>query len=444
MVYYHCIISELDCFTCVYRCARRMKSKNVLQERKEDDCVKMSFHTIDRYVLNNSVLYYNIMPVINTSILNINNSEISAAVVGDQNNYTVKNNFIIINVQQLNININNSENNGNNEQMIFKCNDIDVAEDKFNSRVFIMDLERIYWDKWRVYVKKKLSDRASRCGKVDTFLLKIQEKLNADKLMRAKIHKSSNSIVPKQIKTVYDRQEAKIENQKKILEKQQKEIEHLKLQQLKLESEKAMLENQKILNQTYNKSEKILKINKHIPRNSCTIKASSSAILNRMEIRALDRQAKWQAIKERRRMMEQEEQRKKQELEEKCIKEQMELKRKQLFEARENLRLKRIEEEKRKVEREIWKDKVKIADEFHRRLLLKKTLESFQLNLKNLRLQLQNASNYYDKKIVQNYFIKWRFFTNNNSNENILIAEKFYKHKLMKKVFFGFSKVPIL
>lgn len=407
----------------------------------------------DRYVLNSGVLCYNnVTPVVNTTgISNRKNSEISAATTGDRNDFIVKNNFTIqnnitiINVQQLNINIDNSNpTNGHNAQTIFKCGDDDgigVAEEKFDSRLSVVDLERIYWDKWRDYARKKVSERAGRSGKVDTFLLKIQAKLNEDKLKSAKIHKSSNGIVPKQIKTVYDRQQIKIENQKKMLEKQQKEIERLKLQQLKLESEKAMLENRKMSVQTYNKSEKILKTNNQVPRNSCVVRASPSAILNRMEIRALDRQAKWEAIKERRRMMEQEEQRKKQELEEKCLKEQMELKRKQLFEARENLKLKRIEEEKRNVEREIWRENVKIADEFHRRLLLKSALEAFQLNLKNLRTRLQNASNYYDKKIVEICFSKWRFFANNNSNEKIHFAEQFYKRKLMKKAFFGFLKV---
>ncbi|VVC37703.1 Sfi1 spindle body [Cinara cedri] len=430
------VISDLK------KCTRGKKSTNyVREEMKEDNCVKMPLHAINRYVLNSNVFYYNTMPINNTSMLSIKNSENDAAVVAsDQNNCIIKNNFTIINVRQLNININNSIIKNNNEQTIFNFEDIGVEEDKFNSEILIMDLEKIYWDKWRDYVKKKISDRASRCSKVDTFLLKIQDKLNLDSKKSSKIMKSSNNLAPKQIKTVCDRQQVKIENQKKMLEKQQKEIERLKLQQLKLESEKALLENQKMLVQTYDKSEKRLKINKYVPRNNCVVKASPSDILNRMEIRALDRQAKWEAIKERRRMMEQEELRKKQELKEKCLKEQMELKRKQLFEARENLRMKRIEEEKRKVEKEIWRENVKIADEFYRKLLLKRVLEAFKLNLMNLRTRIQEASHYYDTKIVETCFSKWRFFVNNNSNEKVLFAEQFYKRKLIKKAFLSFLK----
>lgn len=399
---------------------------------------------IDQYVrvVNNINMLYcnNIAPTMNANILNVN-SGISGDVGGENSyNVIVENNLTVIHVHQLNTSVGT---NNVDYDMLFEYGNVGRAKEKNDSQVLIMDLERIYWDKWRDYVNKKMSSKTDRSEKIDTFLSKIQEKLKANQLKSDKMHKVSKRIVPKEIKTVYDRQQIKIENQKKLLDKQQKEIERLKLQQLKLESEKALLENQKMFNQTYNKSGKSIQI-KNVPQKSVVIKASPSDILNRMEIRALDRQAKWEAIKERRRKMELEEQRKKQELEEKCLKEQMEQKRKQLFEARENLRLKRIEECKQQMEREILLENIKIADDFYQRLILKKGLEGFKINLNNVRLQMKQASNYFNMKILGTCFNKWRFFVNNNLNEKIFLAEQFYKKKLMKSIFFRFFQVCII
>lgn len=393
---------------------------------------------IDQYVRKKNACRGNIIPKINC-FLNINSEIRSAVDGGNKFNIVVENNLTIINVQKLNININNNSNTGHP----MYNDDVDGTgnNNNRNSGVFIMDLERLYWDKWIDYVKKIKSKRKNRCEKIDNFLLKIQEKLQADQQKSSKIQNKSSRIVPKPMKTNYDRQQAKIDSQKKLLEKQQKEIERLKIQQLKLESEKAVLENQKLLNQTFDGSEKRLKIKHSPPKSTVALKASASDILKRMEIRALDRQAKWEAIKERRRKMEQEEQNKKQQLEEKCLKEQMELKRKQLFEARENFKLKKNEECKRKMEREMLRENIKIADIFYQKYLLRRGLEAFMSNLMNARAQMREASFYYDKKILEMCFSKWRFFVNKNSNEKILLAEQFYNQKLLKTTFLGFYKV---
>lgn len=412
---------------------------------KEGNNVKMpTLCIIDQYnnILNNSMFRCNTTEYHNTvpNVLNMNSEN---SLINDNNkfNVIVENNLTIINVQQLNINIHS--NNNDEHTMIFGYENIDKAEEKSNSEpeVFIIDLERIYWDKWRDYVMTKRSRRTNRFKKIDSFLLKIEKKINEDKLKSTKMSKSLKSMVPKEVKTAYDRQNAKIENQKKLLETQKKEIDRLKLQQLKLETEKAMLENQKLLVQTYDRSEKMLKIKTVPPAKCSTVKASKSDILTRMEIRALDRQAKWEAIKERRRKLEHEEQRKKQELEEKRLKEQMEQKRRRLFEARENLRLKRMKECEQKMEREILRQNVKIADDFHQRLLIKNGFEAFKVNLNNGRLLMEKASNYYEKKVLGICFSKWRFFANNNLNEKIFFAEQFYKRKLMKTTLLNFFKV---
>lgn len=391
--------------------------------------------TIDQCVLNNSMFRCN-----TPNVLTINSE--NSTTVDDKNRYNVivENNLTIINIQHLNINIQNYNNDEHNI-MQFGYDSVGKEEEKSSSEVIIMDLERIYWDKWRDHVRKKVSFRTNRLEKIDSFLLKIQEKLNVDKPKCSKMHKSSKNIESKEVKTVYDRQNDKIKNQKQLLEIQKKEIDRLKLQQLKLETEKAMLENQKMLDQTYDKSEKRLKVKTGPPAKCSIIKASKSDILNRMEIRALDRQVKWEAIKERRRKIEQEKQKKKQELEEKCLKEQMEQKRKKLLEARENFKLKRIEECKQKMERDILIQNVKIADDFHQRLLIKNGFEAFKLNLKNEKLLMEKASTYYEKKILGSCFSKWRFFTNNNLNEKIFLAEQFYKRKLIQTTFLSFLKV---
>lgn len=422
-----------------YRFTRKRKSKSVLVKDEKDgiNSVKSSVTTC---AMNNNAFYPS-----TPNIFNVNPSPFDdiSAVDGDNRfDVIVENNVTVINVQQLNINI--------NKHATFEYDDADynrTAGGKKNDpprAVFVMDLEKIYWDKWRDYVARKISGRKNRCEKIDSFLMKIQEKLNADQMKRSKTSNHRGAVPPKQAKTaVYDRQQAKIENQKKLLEKQRDEINRLKLKQLKLESEKAMIENQAIFDRTYRKSEKMSKIKNNPHSNSAlAVKtASPSDILNRMEIRALDRQAKWEAIKKRRREMELENQRKKHELEQRCLKERMEQKRKELFAARENLRLKRIEECKEQMERDILRQNIKIADDFYRKLLMRKALEAFKINLKNRRLSMEKASDYCNKKIREVCFGQWRFFVNNNSNKRLFMAEQFYKQKLMKTAFLGFSKV---
>jgi hypothetical protein len=72
---------------------------------------------------------------------------------------------------------------------------------------------------------------------------------------------------------------------------------------------------------------------------------------------------------------------------------------------------------------------------------LKKGLEAFIENLMNVRTQIREASYFYDKKMLEICFNKWRFFVNNNSNEKIFLADQFYKQKLMKTMFLAFFKV---
>jgi len=319
-------------------------------------------------------------------------------------------------------------------------------------------LQRIYWDRWRDYAAKSKASRghAGTNDKVDMFLSKIQEKLDIDDNRRRKNKTPGNNnnrqtnvwnhaAPTKRSVSNGDRQQAKIDEQKKLLDKQRKEIERLRLQQLKLESEKALLENQRLLQDLHTSgSEKRLKTRKVPTVQQSTAVASPSDILSRMELRALERRAKWEAIKERRRKAEQEELRKKQELEEKCMRERMEQKRERLFEARENLRLRAIKESNRKAEREVQRENVRIADNLYRKLLMRRGLEAFSENLNCARWRAKEASDHYDRQLVSTCFSKWRFYVNNSLNEKILLAKQFYKRKLLKTTFFGFYEVHII
>ncbi|XP_022179907.1 coiled-coil domain-containing protein 191 isoform X2 [Myzus persicae] len=394
----------------------------------------------------------------------------------------VVNNFTVINVRQLNVNIVNNHVNyyknddrGVEPATIFEYNSDDDKPDRTSTGRSRRDkaaaagdksgpeasaprlLQRIYWDRWRDVAAKSKASSGRAAGtddKVDRFLSKIQEKLDIDDNGRRKNKspgnnsngQSWNRAVPKK-RTVSsgDRQQAKIDEQKKLLDKQRKEIESLRLQQLKLESEKALLENQRILQNLHaGGSERRLK-----PKNAPAVQqlqgtataASPSDILNRMELRALERRAKWEAIKERRRKAEQEEFRKKLELEEKCTRERMEQKRERLLVARENLRLRAIEESRRKAEREAQRENVRIADDLYRKLLMRRGLEAFSANLNCARWRAEEASDHYDRRLVGTCFSKWRFYVNNSLNEKILLAEQFYKRKLLKTTFLGFYEI---
>lgn len=392
------------------------------------------------------------------SVLNICHNSSADAGIG-----AVVNNFTVINVQQLNVNIVNKninyyDNHGCEPATISEYLDDDEKNDRTTTGCCRRDmatrlLQKTYWDRWRDYAAKSKASRA-RGGtndKVDMFLSKIQERLDDDNRRRKnKTPGDSNKqtcalnycTAPTKRTGNIDRQQAKIDDQKKLLEKQRKEIERLRLQQLKLESEKALLENQRLLQDLHTGgSERRAKIRIAPLVQQQSTAASPSDILNRMEVRALERRAKWEAIKERRRKAEQEEMRKKRELEEKCMRERMEQKRERLLEARENLRLRTIEECRRKAERLMLMENVRIADDLYRKLLIRRGLEAFRVNLNGAKWRAEEASNHYDKQIVSTCFNKWRFYINNSLNEKILSAEQFYKRKLMKTTFLGFYEV---
>ncbi|KAL5241668.1 hypothetical protein ACI65C_009078 [Semiaphis heraclei] len=423
---------------------------------------------------------------------NCHNSTLSDARIDE-----VVNNFTVINVRQLNVNIVNNhinycfKNDYNNycdvePAKIYEYNSDDDKEGRTTTSAGRRDIAvvekngpetsappclqrtRVYWDRWRDFAAKSKASRG-RGGtndKVDRFLSKIQERLDiVDDNRRRKNKTLGNNnnnnnnnnnrqtcewnrtdLTKRTDSNNVDRKQAKIDEQKKLLDKQRKEIEQLRLQQLKLESEKALLENQRLLQDLHSGGPEMRRMK---TKNATTTvqqlrsvaAASPSDILNRMELRALERRAKWEAIKERRRKAEQEEFRKKRELEEKCTRERMEQKRERLLEARENLRLRAIEESRRKAEREVQRENVRIADDLYRKLLMRRGLEAFKANLNCARWRAEEASGHYDRQLVGTCFSKWRFYVNNSLNEKILLAEQFYKRKLLKTTFLGFYKI---
>ncbi|XP_026813618.1 coiled-coil domain-containing protein 191 isoform X1 [Rhopalosiphum maidis] len=445
--------------------ARRKKSKYV--ERGISSIV-------DRHALQQHEEFRCENAAVINGVLNICRDTSSDARIS-----TVVNNFTVINVQQLNVNIVNNNinyykndfNNRDGEQAtISECSEDDCKVDRTTTlsgrrrdtstsekngpeALAIRLLQRIYWNKWRNYAVKSKASRGlvGTNDKVDKFLSKIQEKLNNDDRRRKNRTTADNKqtcawnrAAPTAKRTdSRDRQQAKIDEQKKLLEKQRMEIERLRLQQLKLESEKALLENQRLLQDLHHSggSERRVKTRTVQPVQQSAAAASPSDILNRMEVRALERRAKWEAIKERRRKAELEEMRKKRELEEKCTRERMEQKRERLLEARENMRLRMIEEDRRKAQREVWRENTRIADDLYRKLLLRRGFEAFRANLNCARWRVEEASNHYDRLLVGTCFSKWRFYVNNSLNEKILLAEQFYKQKLIKTAFLGFYKI---
>lgn len=400
-------------------------------------------------------------------------------------NVVVQNHLTVINVRQLNVNIINDGCGGRDDGDRRSCSRGHDRGERSRGSAFgdlkadaagktlgsdsgttEKDPERIYWDRWKEHVKRRRSaaaasietekvrgTNADRCERIDSFLSKIQEQLlNVDrpKKTRGPCVVAVPGCGTRATTTARDRQRAKIEDQKILLERQRREIDRLKLKQLQLESEKAMLENREILNRTLGRGpdRKRSRV-KQAPLPTvatavATRPAGPADILSRMEARALDRRAKWEAVRERQRAAEQEERRKRDELEERKLKERAEQKRKRLFEARENLRLKRIDECKRQAERDAWRENARTADDFRRQTLIRNGLEAFRENLKHARSRMRDAVNYHDKKALGECFSKWRFLANNSANEKVFLAEQFYKRKLMQTVFLSFYKVLII
>jgi len=455
-------------------------SKSVPREETNEtaengDTQSMSTSTravIGKYVIRNRALYRGKADIVSNG-LNVDSGENVSFC-----NIFVENTFAVINLRQVNtVNVNNNVNSINNNDddeqrvlQVFEHNDggiqLEQQTDDYSgaaaATIAGKNLGRIYWNRWRSFVNRRTAHGAG-CGgnttinncseKIDSFLSRIQGKLNVNRAKKSRAggkliaSVGGNNATRKQAH--YDRQRAMIEDQKKLLEKQRTEIERLRLQQLRLESEKAMLENEKALQghrRTHN--EQCEKRSQVITRAAVAPAparvAGPADIVRRMEMRALERRAKWEAVRERRRQAEREEQRRKRDLEERLLREEMDRKRERLFEARENARLKRIEECRRQTEKDVWREKVRIADDFRKRLVMRNGLEAFRANLRNARLREREASNFYNQKALKVCFSKWRLFVNNNSKEKIHLAEKFYKTTLMKKTFLSFFMVSRL
>lgn len=459
------------------RFTRKKMSKNVPREETNEtaengDTQSLSTSTravIGKYILKNRAFFRGKVDIV-SNVLNVDSSENVSFC-----NIFVENTFAVINLRQMNtVNVNNNVNSMNNnddeEQRVLRVfehngdgiqleQQSDDYSDAAKATTAGMDIGRIYWDRWRSFVNRRTL-RGTGCGgnnttsnncseKIDSFLTRIQGKLNLNRAKKS--HAGGKSIASvggnntARKPAYYDRQRATIEDQKKLLAKQRTEIERLRLQQLRLESEKAVLENEKALQghqRTHN--EQCEKRSQAVTRAVAPTPARVSGpadILRRMEMRALERRAKWEAVRERRRQAEREEQRRKRDLEERSLREEMDRKRERLFEARENARRKRIEECRRQAEKDVWRGKVSIADDFRKRLVIRNGLEAFKANLRNARLREREASNFYNRKALEVCFSKWRLFVNNSSKEKIHLAEKFYKTTLMKKTFLSFFMV---
>lgn len=275
---------------------------------------------------------------------------------------------------------------------------------------------------------------------VDSFLSRIREKLNADRPPPQSKRRGQPAAVTRTA-TADDRQRATIEEQRKLLEKQRTEIERLRVRQLQLESEKATLETERALQDVRHRSRRPVPEQAPVVPVTVPAVASPADLVHRMEMRALDRRAKWEAVRERRRQAEREEGRRKRDLEEKTLREQMERKRERLFEAREKARLKRAEECRRRAERDDWLESVRAADEFRRRSVARHGLEAFRANLRDARSRERDAVDRYRRKTLGACLSKWRWLANNSVTEKTLSAQRFYERKLLSTTFLGFFKV---
>lgn len=239
-----------------------------------------------------------------------------------------------------------------------------------------------------------------------------------------------------------------IEAQKQKIQEQENLIKELQLLRLKLEGEKFAMETRQLLDDSERKCDKKLR-SKVRQLSVCHANEKLKVdkykdgwdFVTRMEVRADERRKRWDAIRQRKVLLEQERLEKLRLEEEKRRQQEEEEKRRkiQLFRAEKE----RLADLKRKQEQErLYLNMLtSMAAEHYEALLLRSSLNAFKSNLLQEKSMAEEADRHYWRTLMTRVFTLWRLFWRVEVRKRMEVAEEFYEHVLLRNGFERFKQV---
>ncbi|XP_025832094.1 coiled-coil domain-containing protein 191 isoform X2 [Agrilus planipennis] len=302
-----------------------------------------------------------------------------------------------------------------------------------------------YFNVWRKILldKKekieKLNQRNDRKTKVNEFINNLEKKKAENKYynkplveVKCKESRKLNDQMIKQNQGAeansfshrFKAQKEIIETQKVKLQEQAKLIEALRLGKLEEELQKSLDSTKINIREIFSKCSTKIKFSSKAPK-----------IIKEMEQKAFERAVRREFILEKKKMLDEERKRLK-ELEIDNKKAQDEEARKKNMEAIKERRKRDLEIQKRRQRnKELYLSKLKIAENYHKKKLLRFGLECF----KKL-IQIKNGNNlkskaFYKKILLRNTWKRWQKLVYDRDFEKSQIARQHYQNKLLQRSF---------
>lgn len=234
-----------------------------------------------------------------------------------------------------------------------------------------------------------------------------------------------------------------ISHQKAKLEDQKKQIEELKLSQLRMENEKSQMLVQKTLDEVMGSCNQKVKAQAKSLKSSLSLADLSPGndFVLRMEQRAFEQKQRKLLTHERRKQLEEERKKKMKEMEEKRRQEEEELAKKRHDEARETRRRERELRDEARKDRERMIALERKADQFLKNKRLRYGLLGFK-KLVNLRkVQEEVAIEFYDRCLLRSALRLWRQEVHLQLEAQMDCADRFFSSNLLHRCFLAFKMV---
>lgn len=231
-----------------------------------------------------------------------------------------------------------------------------------------------------------------------------------------------------------------ISHQKAKLEDQKKQIEELKLSQLRMENEKSQMLVQKTLNEVMDSCNQKVKAQAKSLKSSLSLADLSPGndFVLRMEQRALEQKQRKLLTLERRKQLEEERKKKVKEMEERRRQEEEELAKKRHDEAREMRRRERELRDEARKEREKVIALERKADQFLKKKRLRYGLNGFKKLLKLRKVQEEVAIEFHERCLLRSALGEWRREVRLRLEAKMECADSFFSLNLLRRCFLAF------
>lgn len=325
-----------------------------------------------------------------------------------------------------------------------------------------------YWSKWfdnyknRKREKEELIKRKNRIEKLNQFFDKLQE-------VKDDLKKTKDS----SFMSNYETMKGQMNNEESNINKQSNHkfndkatifVNRLKAQKNIIMEQKMKLEEQNKLIKKL-KEEKLIndvkELNKNLHSNVCEmiktcdkkLKPSAKVLANQLNIynesmdklikednfvirmneRAQMRREKWEMIRLRKQMIEDEKRQKEIEEEERRLEEEEKQRKMKLKEKRDKIKMQKIIEIKKMKEIEETKIKMEKAKDHYNRNLKVKIINILRSNLLQRENKEAKATAYYNKMLMRNTFNQWKEESQYSIRRKIITADIFYQFNLVYK-----------